>query len=268
MLIPYICLCIYTFCFCSARFGHLLPRLLPFNTTFVDLKLGNNKKYRKKNPRHLSFNKGHYGSVHQLVHVRHIHHLARKLAYYQSAMKHITSTQFLQTNFSIQPLAGMILHYTNFPLPSHEQMFLNLTVKSLLEQSSHPGLQNYLNGIHDKHLNRHELSNFIYKKELVESARKQRYQCYEQVSFFRQSSTHSSHPGDLTPYRRIAYKMLNLSSSLTSNCPPRRAIFLQRSNRQILNAQDLAQLIKKDFDIDFEIVSVPGKNSSEHVDNI
>jgi hypothetical protein len=180
-------------------------------------------------------------------------------------MKYTQYQQFKQTNITLLPLTGMIFHLTKFPLPSHESMFLNLTVKSLLEQSSHPGLQNYLNGIHDKHLNRHESSNFIFQKELHDAARTQQYQCYEQVSFSRQSGTHSSNIDDLSSYRRIAYKMLNLSLSLESRCPPRRAILLQRSNRQIVNAKQLIQQIKKDFNIQFELIDVPGKNITEQV---
>jgi hypothetical protein len=270
------------FCFCVddcyviAYLGDFVPSLLPFNTSIVTyqqyeqqvkLKLKQKQKQKQKQFKKsiIYFNKGHYASIHQYVPNRHAYHVAQKLSNYQAIMKYVYSTQFLQTNFSIQPLAGMIFHFTRAPLPSHEQMFLNLTVKSLLEQSSHPGLQNYLNGIHDKHLNHHESSNFIFRAELGIGARDQQYQCYEQVSFSRTTGSFSSNPGDADSYRRNAYDIFDLSSSLKSNCPPRRAVLLQRHNRKILNANMLIQLIKKDFDIDVQLIEAPGKNITDEV---
>lgn len=178
------------------------------------------------------------------------------------------------SSYPLEPFSGMVLHDLDLPLTDHESGIFNRSLEAIIrhgrkEGIEHEGLSGYLEGHHLSERSReHRINgNMIFAGELEKSMKQARTyweaanhtpstssaspassippstpQCYERLTFTRAFGIFSTSALDTNDFREASYRYHNLTT-LKSRCPPRRIVLLYRSNRMIMNWEELRDMV-------------------------
>lgn len=168
----------------------------------------------------------------------------------------------------------MVFQDSDLPLSDHEQVIFDAVIAAL--QPATVARQHPLAKMTPKERNEKIIwaDTLRAKKAAQEEAHNQQlanhqptrsdashFQCFNRVSFTPHYGVFSTHPDDTIKFREAVYSHFALPPP--TRCPPKRVALLYRHNRGILNKDEIRTMLKKEFDLDMEFVTIDENSSSE-----
>lgn len=206
----------------------------------------------------------HTWGVHKWVWEHHIAHWAQKLIIWQSTYQHAPFD-------NLPPIDSILFHDSDPPLSDHETVIFDAVLSALQPPRTHPIAQMrgaerekwtvWAQTLRDKKSAAESTLAAQLSSGQAPTLDPSHLTCFERLSFSPFYGMFSTHPDDTANFRNAVYAHFGLP--LATRCPPRRAVLLYRNNRVIVNRDELRAMLKKEYDLEVEYVTIDEKSTSE-----